>query len=177
MPIEKIRTDPCRLDNYTYALAVEQSNLYAAYPEERFRHFRKTHGYANMPLDGVWLRAPYLHNGSVPTIRDLLEPAENRPTVFYRGNDVIDREKLGFVSDLPSQGNETFFRYETRCVDGPDRRTICAKEKNPENLFPANRCVAGPWAGNGNRGHDGPEYGTDLPPDDKDAIVEYLKTF
>jgi mono/diheme cytochrome c family protein len=28
-------------------------------------HFRKTYGYANMPLDGLWLRAPYLHNGSV----------------------------------------------------------------------------------------------------------------
>lgn len=177
VPIERIRTDPCRLDNYTYALAVEQANLYAAYPEERFRHFRKTRGYANMPLDGVWLRAPYLHNGSVPTIRDLLEPAENRPAVFYRGNDVIDRQKLGFVSGLPSQGKETFFRYETRCVDSPDRKTPCANEKNPENLYAANRCVAGPWAGNGNRGHDGPEYGTDLPPDDKDAIVEYLKTF
>ena len=45
----------------------------------RFRHFRKTYGYANMPLDGIWLRAPYLHNGSVPTLRDLLEPAAKRP--------------------------------------------------------------------------------------------------
>ena len=32
----------------------------------KFSHFRKTEGYANMPLDGLWLRAPYLHNGSVP---------------------------------------------------------------------------------------------------------------
>jgi hypothetical protein len=177
VPIEKIRTDPCRLDNYSYALAVEQGNLYAAYPDERFRRFRKTHGYANMPLDGVWLRAPYLHNGSVPTIRDLLEPADKRPAVFYRGNDVIDRQKLGFVSDLASQGKEKFFRYETRCVDEPGRKTPCANETNPENLHEANRCVPGPWAGNSNRGHEGPEYGTFLPPDDKDAIVEYLKTF
>ena len=44
----------------------------------RFTHFRKTFGYANMPLDGLWLRAPYLHNGSVPTLRDLLEPAAKR---------------------------------------------------------------------------------------------------
>ena len=73
-PIDKIRTDPCRLDNYTHALAAEQGNLYAAYPEERFSHFRKTDGYANLPLDGIWLRGPYLHNGSVPTVRDLLEP-------------------------------------------------------------------------------------------------------
>ena len=40
----------------------------------KFSHFRKTDGYANMPLDGVWLRAPYLHNGSVPTLRALLFP-------------------------------------------------------------------------------------------------------
>ncbi|MCC6510915.1 MAG: hypothetical protein IT423_17570 [Pirellulaceae bacterium] len=37
----------------------------------RFRHFKKTLGYANAPLDGVWARAPYLHNGSVPTLYDL----------------------------------------------------------------------------------------------------------
>ena len=29
----------------------------------RYKHYRKTNGYANMPLDGIWLRAPYLHNG------------------------------------------------------------------------------------------------------------------
>ena len=38
----------------------------------KFSHFRKTNGYAGMPLDGIWLRAPYLHNGSVPTLRALL---------------------------------------------------------------------------------------------------------
>ena len=31
--------------------------------------------------------------------------------------------------------------------------------------------------GNGNAGHEGPAYGTDLPAADKDALVEYLKTF
>ena len=36
-------------------------------------------GYNAQFLDGIWLRAPYLHNGSVPTLRDLLEPAEQRP--------------------------------------------------------------------------------------------------
>src|SRR5207237_316703 len=35
-------------------------------------------------LDGLWLRGPYLHDGSVPTVRDLLEPAICRPKVFYR---------------------------------------------------------------------------------------------
>ena len=78
--------------------------MYAAYPDERFSHFRKTDGYANLPLDGLWLRAPYLHNGSVPTVRDLLNPAANRPPVFYRGYDVIDQRRLGFVSDVAEEG-------------------------------------------------------------------------
>jgi hypothetical protein len=92
-PIEEIRTDRHRLDSYSYELAVNQSTLYAGYPW-RFSHFRKTFGYANMPLDGVWLRAPYLHNGSVPTLRDLLEPAAKRPVLFYRGYDVYDPAKV-----------------------------------------------------------------------------------
>ncbi|HET6519667.1 MAG TPA: hypothetical protein VFG47_07575 [Geminicoccaceae bacterium] len=178
-PIGRVRTDPCRLDNYTYALAVEQGNLYAGFPEERFSRFRKTDGYANMPLDGLWLRGPYLHNGSVPTVRDLLDPAEDRPAVFWRGYDLIDRAKLGFVSDVPEENGERFFRYETRCIDDPARGGggACAAEVNPENRHDDDVCVPGRWAGNSNRGHEGPEYGTDLPPEDKDAIVEYLKTF
>ena len=50
----------------------------------KFSHFRKTDGYANMPLDGVWLRAPYLHNGSVPTLRALLFPGRTAADVLSR---------------------------------------------------------------------------------------------
>src|SRR4029078_12994095 len=67
----------------------------------RFSHFRKTYGYANMPLDGLWVRAPYLHNGSVRNIRPLLEPAADRPTVFYIGYDVYDFDNLGFTTSGP----------------------------------------------------------------------------
>src|SRR5690606_10094838 len=141
-PIEEIRTDRWRLDSYSEELCANQSLLYAAYPEERFRHFRKTRGYANQPLDGLWLRGPYLHNGSVPTLRDLLEPATNRPPVFYRGYDVIDRKRVGFISDVPREGNRQYFRFDTSLP------------------------------GNGNHGHEGAEYGTELPAADKDAIVE-----
>jgi hypothetical protein len=173
-PIEAVRTDPYRLDNYTAALAAEQGNLYAAYPKLRFSRFRKTHGYANAPLDGLWLRAPYLHNGSVPTLRDLLEPAENRPAVFWRGNDVIDQQRLGFVADVTEAGGRRFFRFETRCTGDV---AACAREENAENRHDDNRCVPGRWAGNSNRGHEGPTYGTDLPASDKEASVEFLKTF
>ena len=45
--------------------------------------------------------APYLHNGSVPTLADLLEPPEARPAKFWRGYDVFDAERVGFVSTGP----------------------------------------------------------------------------
>ena len=145
-PLAAIGTDPHRLDSYTYDLAVNQSTLYAGYPW-RFTHFRKTFGYANMPLDGLWLRGPYLHNGSVPNVRALLEPASARPVEFWRGNDLFDRRNLGFVSDIASEGSKRYFRFDTR------------------------------RPGNSNAGHEGEAYGTELPAADKDALVEYLKTF
>ena len=98
-PIEKIKTDRWRLDSYSYDLAANQNLLYAGYPKERFKHFRKTFGYANQPLDGLWLRAPYLHNGSVPSLADLFEPPDARPKQFWRGYDVLDPSRVGFVSD------------------------------------------------------------------------------
>jgi hypothetical protein len=110
--IDTIGTDRHRLDSYTEIFA---ANQYALYPESqyRFTRFRKTRGYANHPLDGVWLRAPYLHNGSVPTLRDLLEPADRRPAAFYRGYDVFDQKKVGFVSDVAAEGGREYFLYDT----------------------------------------------------------------
>jgi len=61
----------------------------------------KTNGYASPVLDGIWLRAPYLHNGSVPTLRDLLKPVAQRTKVFYRGYDVYDPHDVGFISSGP----------------------------------------------------------------------------
>ncbi len=72
-PIGRIKTDPERLDSYTIDLAYNQYTLGAG-RSWRFHNFRKTDGYTNQPIDGIWARAPYLHNGSVPTLRDLLNP-------------------------------------------------------------------------------------------------------
>src|SRR3546814_19546018 len=66
-----------------------------------------------MPLDGIWLRAPYLHNGSVPTLRDLLKPAAARPKAFWRGDDVYDPHHVGFESNVPAREGVEFFRYDT----------------------------------------------------------------
>jgi hypothetical protein len=143
VPIADIGTDRHRLDSYTFDFA---ANQYSLYPDSKYRftHFRKTQGYANHPLDGIWARAPYLHNGSVPTLRALLDDPQDRPARFYRGYDVFDPVGVGFVADVPEERGHRFFLYDTALP------------------------------GNGNDGH---RYAIDLPPEDKDAIVEYLKTF
>lgn len=96
-PISAIGTDRGRLDSYTDAFSgLQKERLFAGTPYA-FVHFTKTDGYANAPLDGLWLRGPYLHNGSVPTLAALLETPENRPAAFLRQSDVIDPDG-GFVS-------------------------------------------------------------------------------
>ena len=142
VPLPEIGTDPGRWASYTPEFSAAQNLLYAGTPY-RFSHFRKTAGYANHPLDGIWARSPYLHNGSVPTLRDLLEPASERPEVWHRGSDEFDVERVGYVSDAAAPHA---FRYDTKVL------------------------------GNGNEGHEGEVYGTDLPDADKDALVEYMKT-
>ena len=107
-PIGDIGTDPARLDSYTRAFSdLQKEKLFAGTPYA-FRRFRKTDGYANAPLDGLWLRGPYLHNGSVPTLADLLESPEDRPVAFVRGGDVIDG-KGGFVSPSCEPGTPNCF--------------------------------------------------------------------
>jgi hypothetical protein len=53
--------------------------------------------YAARPLYGIWAAAPYLHNGSVPTLYDLLLPPEQRPKTFPLGGREYDPVKLGFA--------------------------------------------------------------------------------
>lgn len=61
------------------------------------------------PLLGIWATGPFLHNGSVPNVYDLLSPPAERPRVFWVGGREIDGEKLGFVStEAPG-----LFRYDT----------------------------------------------------------------
>jgi mono/diheme cytochrome c family protein len=149
--LDKIGTDRDRWASYTENFSAAQNTLYAGYPW-RFTHFRKTGGYANQPLDGIWARSPYLHNGSVPTLRDLLEPSacqagkRCRPPQWYRGSDILDLDRVGYQSDGSGYNLKDLFLYDTSIP------------------------------GNSNRGHEGKMYGTDLSPGDKDALVQYMKT-
>ncbi len=67
--------------------------------------------YKARPLDGIWATAPYLHNGSVPTLYDLLLPAEQRPAKFAVGWLEYDPAKVGHKSD-PTGANVPYV-YDT----------------------------------------------------------------
>jgi hypothetical protein len=111
-PLTELKTDPERRLAFDQAMADKMNTIGTGKPWQ-FHRFRPTDGYANHPLDGIWLRAPFLHNGSVPTLRDLLKAEADRPKTFYRGNDVYDTKDLGFVSDAAEAGGRTFYQFDT----------------------------------------------------------------
>ena len=67
--------------------------------------------YRSKTLVGIWATAPFLHNGSVPTIYDLLKPAAERPVTFPTGQREYDPVKLGIQTD----------RAKYVALAGPDR--------------------------------------------------------
>src|SRR5690606_753848 len=97
--LAEVGTDPERTHAWTRE-AADSANAVVRHRLgiERTPMAKPEPGYIALQLDGLWLRGPYLHNGSVPTLRALLEPPERRPARFYRGYDVLDRHHGGFVS-------------------------------------------------------------------------------
>ena len=155
VPIEEIGTDRERLESWTQATADAVNHAIQDRIGARRPDLAKTQGYLAQPLDGVWLRAPYLHNGSVPNLRELLEAPEKRSKVFYRGYDVLDPASVGFKAFPP---------------ETPDaRREATRTGEDPSRFFRFDTALRG----NGNGGHG---YGVDLSPADKAALLEYLKT-
>ncbi len=119
------------------------------------RNADEQHGYNALPLGGVWAQAPYLHNGSIPTIYHLLVPSE-RPVAFLKSSLDYDKELLGFAWSL----------------DGPKRDAAA---------YVFDTSAFGAFS---NAGHDkdiqedGQTYKLDWS-DDKAgdmAIIEYMKT-
>ncbi|MEL7312844.1 MAG: di-heme-cytochrome C peroxidase [Pseudomonadota bacterium] len=90
--------------------------------------------YKARPLDGIWSSAPYLHNGSVPTIYDLLLPPEERPARFYVGSRQMDIERVGLANDPQEAG----FVFDTNLVgngnDGHTYGTALAEQQRLDLL-------------------------------------------
>lgn len=72
--------------------------------------------YKARPLNGVAFTAPYLHNGSVPTLDDLFTPEGHRPASFNVGNLAYDLERAGYLPGVPAGSDRrgTSFRFDTQ---------------------------------------------------------------
>jgi hypothetical protein len=104
--------------------------------------------YKGRPLNGIWATAPYLHNGSVRTLWDLLLPPAKRQTEFWVGNREFEPKVVGFKDAPPATGFGSKFS-----THGPDGKPI---------------------HGNSNAGHD--YRNADYSNDERWALVEYMKT-
>jgi hypothetical protein len=98
-------TDPTRWEK-THGLYDE---AFARTPMGKQVVLRETNGYIALPLTSLWATAPYLHNGSVPTLWHLMHP-EERPVTFQVGGHALDLERVGIrgVAGVDSAGATTW---------------------------------------------------------------------
>jgi len=71
-------------------------------------------GYKSRPLNGIWASSPFLHNGSVPSIYELLLPADQRVKEFYIGSRRLDTEKIGLQTTIDTSSGVEPFLFDTR---------------------------------------------------------------
>ncbi|MFJ7283181.1 di-heme-cytochrome C peroxidase [Pseudomonas sp. NPDC099000] len=109
---------------------------------------RELRAYKARPLAGVWATAPFLHNGSVPSIYQLLSPQDERATTFYKGTFEYDPRHLGYRTQAFTNG----FKFDTRITGN----------HNSGHEFRAGK------RGNG-------VIGRLLQPEERWALLEYLK--
>ena len=69
-------------------------------------------GYFNNPIPSAWLRAPYLHNASVPTMAQLIH-LDQRPDQFCRGPAPYDPDDMGYVAPTGVCPPEIPFSFDT----------------------------------------------------------------
>ncbi len=88
-------------------------------------------GYKARSLEGIIFTAPYLHNGSVPTLDDLLKPAAKRPKVFFVGCHKYDIKKMGYDCDSKSMNAELFdTTLETNSNQGHEAGSFSSAERS-----------------------------------------------
>jgi mono/diheme cytochrome c family protein len=148
VPIDEVQTDPVRLNSLTseYRRGMRES-WFGNYGREAY--VEVPGGYVAPPLNGVWATAPYLHNGSIPTLWHLLHPAE-RPAVWKRTEDGYDQANIGLEVT-------TFEKVPAEVTTAVEKR-----EYFDTHL-----------TGKSSSGHMFPD---DLNEDEKRAVLEYLKT-
>ena len=147
--LEDVGTDPVRLGalNSEYRTRYGKS-WFGFYGQSKV--LAEPDGYVAPPLDGIWASGPYLHNGSVPTLWHMLHP-DKRPTQWQASRDEdFDTTRVGIAIEpsLPSVGT----------IADPLRK---------RDVFDTSQF------GKSAAGHTYPDS---LTPDEKRAVLEYLKT-
>lgn len=157
IPIDDIGTDRTRFDGVSAKFAAYYNKSWfakekAGWVGDEFL-VAATAGYQAPPLDGIWATAPYLHNGSAPTVYHVLN-SKARPKYFTRsyrtGKEDYDSERLGWKIKVLERGAEP-----------GDPAT--EQRKIYDTTLP----------GRGNRGHT---YGDKLTEEERSAVIEFLKT-
>jgi mono/diheme cytochrome c family protein len=153
--IEVIGTDPSRLRGLSPKAGDYYNKTWFAHEkgDESFKVNDLPKGYQAPPLDGVWATAPYLHNGSVPTLYDMLN-SKTRPKIFTRSfkteEEDYDKIKVG---------------WNVRVFDKAPAGSLSAYERR--KIYDTTQ------PGRGNQGHT---FGDDLTDEQRRAVIEYLKT-
>lgn len=146
--IDEIGTDPVRWKVLTAKMRESYGkSWFANYGAKKL--VPAPEGYVAPPLDGIWASAPYLHNGSVPTLRQLLFP-EQRPKVWKRVGDRYDQQNVGLEI-------EDFEQIPKPVAEKRERR-----EFFDTTAF-----------GKSSQGHTFPSK---LTGDEREVLLEYLKT-
>jgi len=144
-----VGTDRSRVEAFTPALA---ESVKQTLHGRKYLDAASTGQTAAPPLSGLWASAPYFVNGSVPTIRHLLEPA-TRPARFMVGGHRLDLARLGIAGTAM-----------------PDGSWVYSEGQQP---FSAPVMIDTHKAGFSNAGHEAEVSG--LTGADRDALIEYLK--
>jgi mono/diheme cytochrome c family protein len=122
---------------------------WSGYRDPEAKAVRSAFIYKARPLNGIWAAAPYLHNGSVPTLYQLLSPVSERPSTFWLGSKQYDPVNVG---------------YETQKLKGGYFYDVTLSgNHNQGHEFrdgPRGKGVIGPL----------------LPPQDRRALIAYMKS-
>jgi len=139
----------------------------------RKNEFRAPLAYPARPLTGYWATPPYMHNGAIPNLYEVMSPVSERSKSFWTGSQEFDPVKVGYRTDKFEGG----FKFDTR------RNFPQTTEYSVRELFSGHLRFDRNIAGNSNLGHEFRDaakgtpgvIGPYLTPHERMAIIEYMK--
>ncbi len=132
---QSVGTDPVRATAFTQQGADRFNQFLGSLESEGYvppteAGIRSTQKYWSPSLAGVWARSPYLHNGSVRTMKELLSPPAQRAVTFHRGSRIFNEKEMGYTDegsyllDTKSPGSSNVgHEYGTALTD-PEKRDL-----------------------------------------------------